>query len=57
MYGRKVVHMQGAKKILKPECTPVHEARFIVWHDFAATHLMGEFLPIHNLEKQPGLIQ
>jgi len=26
-----------AQKILKPVCTTVHEARFIIWQDFAAT--------------------
>ena len=32
-----------AQKILKPECTVVHEASFIIWQDFAATPQMGEF--------------
>jgi len=26
-----------AQKILKPECTTVHEATLIIWQDFAAT--------------------
>ncbi len=48
--------MQGARleemrmhTILKPECTTVHEARFIIWQDFAATKQMGEFSPKHYL--------
>jgi hypothetical protein len=33
-----------AQKILKPECTIVHEASFKIWQDFAATKQMGEFV-------------
>jgi len=33
-----------AQEILKPECTVVHEASFIIWQNFAATKQMSEFL-------------
>jgi hypothetical protein len=36
-----------AQEILKPECTPVHEARFIIWQNFAATQQMGKFSSKH----------
>jgi len=38
-----------AQKILKPECTVVQEASFIIWQDFATTPHMGEFSFKHYL--------
>ncbi len=39
-----------AQDILKPECTAVHEARFIIWQDSEATRQMGDFSSIHQLK-------
>jgi len=38
-----------AQEILKPECTVVHEASFIIWQNFAATKQMSEFSFKHYL--------
>ncbi len=60
VFGQKVTHMQGTSlkemrrhTILVPECTTVHEARFIIWQSFAATLQIGEFCPNTNFHKPP----
>ena len=49
-HAHKIAHMLGARleemrmhKILKPECTVVHEASFKIWQNFEVTKQMGEF--------------
>ncbi len=56
MIGRRFIHMQDTRArrdahayIFKPECTTVHEARFIVWQNSEVTQQIGKYSSNHLL--------